>query len=181
MSGTPRRPLSNVPIASTSRGAIRWSHLPRRWASSIAFRLNAALTAREWEPAVRGRSRSAISTTRPLASGVRTVDRRSSSQVLQLVVAQSRQLAAVYILSTQDDVTLTSIDICVVGRCCRSAPQSCRAWLESALGLVGRTDVLGWRDSKGTAALPLCTRFASSVLRLRRRAAAPDRQSFAEQ
>ena len=52
--GTPRCPLSNVPVANTSRGVIRWSHLPWRWAGSIAMRRNAVLTVREWEVAVRG-------------------------------------------------------------------------------------------------------------------------------
>ena len=41
-----------------------------------------------------------------------------------------------YILSMQDDVTLISIDILVVSRCCRSAPQSCRACSSPPLDLL---------------------------------------------
>ena len=59
-----RRAPSTAPIASTSGGVIRCSHFPRRRVSSMPLRRKAARTVRAWDAAVRGRSRSAIITTR---------------------------------------------------------------------------------------------------------------------
>ena len=61
-------PLFNVLIPSTSCGVTRCSHLPRRGPSSIAISRSVARTVREWEAAVRARSRSAFNTHRPIGS-----------------------------------------------------------------------------------------------------------------